>query len=436
MEARSLPAPRGAGDRRDEDRLVRGTLLVATLFGLVTVAPAKPDWWYEAYALLLRLSGGGPLLVDAAGALAATLILASLAARLLPPARWPWPLLALWLPIAAWSLASAAWAANPAISLATWMHEYLLGFVVMVTGYAAGRSRLPTSRIAMTAFLLTFLYVVARSFFVARSLDHSITTTWFCLASPLLLLWLARECDRERRTAVLVTLLFVAVQVLLHREIPQRMYVFSVLAATVAGALAFRVLGLEPANRTLWRTCVALIVACLTVLCFVQFSGRVASIFLPRAAPENAWYLVFVRSERYVIFQYWLAQGLERPWAGAGLHWWNPLALNDPALTPIRFVSWAMKHAHNHFLNLWLQLGLVGLLAQLVLLAALAYRAIGGIREASVASRRLAVTYVAMLIACFGRNLSDDGLHAGALLLFWLLTGAIVGLQSADARRR
>lgn len=417
---------------RQADADIRLLLLIAlTLFGAITVASIKPVFWYSLDGHLLSWLGGNWILFDASWFALAALIVVALSLRVLPAAKWPWPFLLHWGPVAAWSLASATWAIKPQITISTWFYEAALSMLVMILGYAVGYRRLYIADVAKAGFLIVAVYVATRSLLVAHCLDWSESTTWFSLIHAFLLLWLLESCESDRpHSTMLVLSLIVALQVFLHLQIPQRMYVFSLFVSTVTAAVAFAVLKLEPAETVRWRNSVAVVLVCLGLLCVIQFSTKSASSLLPGSS-QDPLYLVFIRSERYTIFQYWISQGIDNAWFGVGLHWWNPLAKYYSALAQTGLPPGIITHAHNYFLNVWLQLGLVGLLLQTYLLAAVTKAALGNFPSADIGSRRLAVTYCISLLACFSRNMSDDGLHAGALLLFWLLSGFVVGHQFA-----
>lgn len=409
-------------------------LLATTLVGILTVEPIKPIYWYQLGLTLLPMFGGHLILVDALYAAIAALILLNLSSRALPFGQWPWRLLLYWIPIAVWSLVSVSWAPMPTVALSAWLDEILLSVIIMCFGYSVGYRRLPVANVAKAGFLLVMAYVSIRSLFVVNSLDQSISSTWFCLLHPLLLLWLAESCESNQRSGLLISAVIVMLQIFLHLQIPQRMYVLSLLVATLTFAFGFYFLKLEPVGKFRWRSFVAVVLTCLTVLIFAQFSHKPASHFVAPNSPENEWYLVFFQTERYQIFQYWISQGIKSFWIGAGLHYWNPLIKYDPAIFQNALPPELIKHAHNYFLNVWLQLGFIGLLAQLSLLVAVTKAALGKVKDADKASRRLAVAFCVMLVACFGRNMSDDGFHAGAPLLFWLLTGFVVGYQANGTR--
>jgi O-antigen ligase len=87
-----------------------------------------------------------------------------------------------------------------------------------------------------------------------------------------------------------------------------------------------------------------------------------------------------------------------------------------------------VRHAHNAFLNIALQLGIVGVAAFAAVLFVLArhYAALLGRPEAAM----LGVVGLALLAGFVTKNLTDDFLHRHNAQVFWALNGMLVGFSS------
>jgi O-antigen ligase len=91
-----------------------------------------------------------------------------------------------------------------------------------------------------------------------------------------------------------------------------------------------------------------------------------------------------------------------------------------------------VRHAHNVFLDVAIQLGIVGLAAFIALLGALALEYRRYLRDPAVAP--LGIMGLALLAGFVVKNLTDDFFYRHNAVVFWAINGMLLGL--ARARRR
>lgn len=101
-------------------------------------------------------------------------------------------------------------------------------------------------------------------------------------------------------------------------------------------------------------------------------------------------------------------------------------------LTPKGVEHPPMRHAHNIFADVALQVGALGLAALLALLVALAREYVGYLRDARLAP--WGVIGLAVLAGFLVKNLTDDFFYRHSALVFWALNGLLLGL-GASLRR-
>jgi len=118
---------------------------------------------------------------------------------------------------------------------------------------------------------------------------------------------------------------------------------------------------------------------------------------------------------------------LEAPWIGHGFGR-EVLAPAFLPLTPAGVHHPALRHGHNTFIDIALEVGIVGLAAFVALLAALArrYRAMLG----DPAAAPLGMIGLALIAGFVVKNLTDDFLHRHNALVFWALNAMLLGLAS------
>lgn len=88
-----------------------------------------------------------------------------------------------------------------------------------------------------------------------------------------------------------------------------------------------------------------------------------------------------------------------------------------------------IRHGHNVFLDMWLQLGAVGLAAFVAILVLLAREYVVMLRTPRLAP--WAILGLAILAGFLAKNQTDDFLHRHNALVFWALNGALLGLARA-----
>jgi O-antigen ligase len=93
----------------------------------------------------------------------------------------------------------------------------------------------------------------------------------------------------------------------------------------------------------------------------------------------------------------------------------------------------ALTHAHNLFLNTWLQTGRIGLVLQIVLLLSLAI-AFWRLRRAEP---WVAAGGIALVVGMVAKNAVDDFMWQTTILAFWIFAGLMLGYgeRRAGVRR-
>jgi O-antigen ligase len=127
----------------------------------------------------------------------------------------------------------------------------------------------------------------------------------------------------------------------------------------------------------------------------------------------------------------YLRLGMEHPFIGVGYGRTVPAlayGTRENAVLAGRERA-AISHAHNLFLNDWLQLGLVGLALYLIVFVELVRSAKRKANESEVAAIAFA-GIVATLVTTLVRNLSDDFLIYAMAIAFWACLGALYGMQT------
>jgi len=121
----------------------------------------------------------------------------------------------------------------------------------------------------------------------------------------------------------------------------------------------------------------------------------------------------------------------EAPWLGHGFGR-EILASTFSALTPKNVNHPEIRHAHDMFIDVALEVGLLGLAVFLALLLALARRYAAMLRD--VDSAPLGTMGLALIAGFVVKNLTDDFMHRQNALVFWALNAMLLGLARSRSR--
>ncbi|HRO58374.1 MAG TPA: O-antigen ligase family protein [Burkholderiaceae bacterium] len=385
--------------------------------------------------------------------LALVLVLAGNVAAACSPARpspGQWPLMlpmAVW---AAWALASVAWSAHPEVSLHAWLDEVVYPALVFWGFWLLGtRLRRPG--------LLMLVPGLACALLAAMSAIH-----WGLLQPPTPDTFPLRFYNRVGHTSTLAVFampLFAGL--LFHRR-------WKILG--IAGIACCLFIGLATLNRFFWPAAVVtLLVALLPLyrrhvllvlsatlivgvlgLSMLEFSSRlrldVPAPALVEPAGEGDGLLellsralvgvdkTLLSDARPRFWEYYVEVGMRNAWIGVGFGKPLPgMAYRDELPDDLSvFEPYVSTHAHNLFLNTWLQTGFVGLALQLVLLASLAWQ----FRWHWRASDWWAPAGLALVAGMLTKNLTDDFMWKTTMLAFWAFAGLLLGLAQCAGDHR
>jgi O-antigen ligase len=371
----------------------------------------------------------GALLLIAAGAL----VLQWRGSRDALRARIPrelWLTLAAW---SAWSLASLGWSVDAGYSLGEVKAELLYGIAALLVFAASATPRWAPAWLASLAAgtVLACLGAVLQPWFPAWLSRHPIDggpgylSTHVVLAAPALVA--AALLIRTRGFRVAACAAATAGLVLVAWHSGNRI-VWLALAAEIACGLAAWSIVARRRGGTASRAIVpALLAGALVCAAFagsvVEREERVA------ASPIHEGHIEADLRPR--IWHAALERAREAPWIGHGFG--REIVAGDfipltPRDTP------ELRHAHNLFIDIVLQLGLVGLALFAALLLALVRAYAAMLRDPQ--RYVLGIVGIATLAGFVTKNMTDDFFHRHNALVFWIVQGALLGLASRERALR
>jgi hypothetical protein len=124
---------------------------------------------------------------------------------------------------------------------------------------------------------------------------------------------------------------------------------------------------------------------------------------------------------------------LESPWLGHGFGREILAPAFQVVKVPPELHHPRILHAHNVFMDMALELGVVGLGAFLAVLYTLARQYRATFRDAGTVS--FGILGLALLTGFIVKNLTDDFLHRHDALMFWAMNGALLGVIRPAVRR-
>lgn len=187
------------------------------------------------------------------------------------------------------------------------------------------------------------------------------------------------------------------------------------------------------ARRIAWPA-VGAVVAVVVLVGVLLESGareRLEVLKIPVEPGNSAFVELTSRDTRPMIWTYYTRLALQSPWIGVGFGRTVPgihyRTEDDAALRRVEVNAYT--HAHNLFLNWWLQTGVVGvaiLVAALVQIVVAAWRGSGETPSGKAAGFAMLAIVALMLI----RDATDDFLIYGMATLFWTLLGSLAGVRA------
>lgn len=342
------------------------------------------------------------------------------------------------LACAAWAFASLAWTVDVDRTLTELRADVVLTAVGTAAILFCVRET-PAFRRIVTAILAAFAVLAVAAIVLAANADpwndklmHHGAGTWsthLVLVAPLILLVRAPPPAGwgGGRLASAAAFALVCLVLAGARASENRMVWISLLAplAVVGIAGVARGGGAWRTNGSRARVAlVFLALFVLTALAFVEAASRKADSIRPapvtieRSVAEDPRLAIWPFAEQKIRERPWFGHGFAKEILGAEF----AAKLGDRTLT----------HAHNAFLSVLLQTGVIGLVLFLGLYAATAWRFAGYARSRDEALARVGVAGLAILAGLVLKNVTDDFFVRSNLRFLW----GIVALLCAYGERR
>jgi len=345
------------------------------------------------------------------------------------PGAPPLPLkrpLALWAGIAALSL---TWSLDPLFSLNEFKTEIGYGMLAFFTFFTLAREG-KTWQLWLNLIVLSLALTLAVSLFRYWSMPpghyewdevHGYVSysTYLATVAPFLLVWLKNLRGHFRWAGALLLGVFIWVAYLNAN----RMLWVSFLAVLLIFAVVISQKASKGAARRRTIAVFAIGMAVSIVLFVFVAKHHPADAGAP-SITEPHIVSTFANSERYRIWAYWLGKIAEHPLNGVGFGRDLPhFVYQKPADWPGLFFA----HSHNLVLDYALQMGIPGALALLLLFGAMAREFWRLICRPDAEAWETGLVGLALVVAVFTKNMTDDLFWRTDALLFWALIGLLLG---------
>lgn len=357
-----------------------------------------------------------------------------------PLVRWP-----LLLPVAAWAgwgLASVAWSPYPMVSLHAWCDEVLYPLVSFWGFWLFGSQlRRPEPVVAVNWLACLVLATIsalnwghlqpptANTFplhFYNR-VGHTSTLAVFSMA--LFAGFLLRPRWRVVGASGIVLCLFIGLATLNRFFWPaaavtllvalyplyRRRLMLAVLAIAVVGAAGVGTLELSSRLRTSGAA------PEVTQARDVVIDGH--QVYVPGSL--SAIGDTVSADTRPKLWAFYVGQAEHHAWAGIGFGKPLPGIVYRNAMPPALLAAepQALTHAHNLFINTWLQTGFIGVVLQTALLLSLVAR----FWRYQRVEPWLCAAGVALVAGMIAKNMTDDFMWQTTMLAFWSFAGLLLG---------
>jgi O-antigen ligase len=336
--------------------------------------------------------------------------------------------------LAAWCVASTAWSVVPQATARELWPEVVAPLLAFFAFHALTRDAADLDRWAasLAAGLMALAALAVGQELILGAwdprrwhVDVGYYTTHVAVALPLVAwLWLRRPA-RSVRTMLAATL---AVTLVVMYWTDNRVIWPTLAAMGVLGAW----LGARDADAAQRRRLAGAAGIAVAIAAFVFVAAHYErNVTLARQTPGAT--AAFAQDPRLTIWPQALARWQEAPWAGRGFG--RPALALPPGSPADGIQDGKVWHAHNVFLDVALELGLVGLGLFLAMLAALVREALPALR-APPPRRWAAITALTALLAFVMKDFPDDFFVRHISLLCASLAGMFAGyLRALDGER-
>ncbi|WP_213777425.1 O-antigen ligase family protein [Caballeronia sp. dw_276] len=356
------------------------------------------------------------------------------------PLRWPllWPIAA-W---AAWALISVSWSPFPRDSMHAWLDEVLYPLVSFLAFWLVGTRTERPQQIVLINWVACLLLAAGSLYY------------WGRLQPPTdpadVLLHYYNRVGHTSTLAIFSITLFTGL--LMDRR--WRLWGLS-------GIVLALVIGLATLNRFFWPAAgltlviaayplyrrhlllaaVSVVVICVAAVGTLELSVRLR---LGHNMPKPAAREVTVAGDKmYVpevlagigdamssdtrpkLWAFYGREGEARTWTGVGFGKPLPGRVFQAEIPPslLEREPQALTHAHNLFLNTWLETGIVGVVLEISLLLALIWR-FWRLRHAVP---WVSAAGIALVMGMVAKNSTDDFMWQTTALAFWCFSGFLMG---------
>ncbi|MBN3820410.1 O-antigen ligase family protein [Paraburkholderia sp. Se-20369] len=412
----------------------------------MTVTPARIErlLWIACPILMFVVMFGHVMGFVNSGLVLVAIALAAAAFSSGRPAPFRWPLFVPIVGWAAWTLASVRWSAFPGVSLHAWLDEVLYPLLTFWGFWLFGTRVERPARVALTVWFACMLLAVISVIY------------WGRLQPPTPETFPIRFYARVGHTS---TLMVFAMALFCAFLMPQRNWRW----VGGAGLVLCVLVGLGTLNRFFWPAAATtlliglyplyrrhLLLAALAVVVLgagalgtLELSARlryhgapppalassrdVSVAGIPIYVPPGLTALGDTLSSdtRPKLWKFYGGQGSPHQWTGIGFGKPLPGMVYGSAMPQalLEVEPQARTHAHNLFLNTWLQTGWIGLFLHAWLLLSLAI-AFWRLRRSNP---WIAAGGVALVVGMITKNVVDDFMWRTTMLAFWSFAGLVLG---------
>lgn len=338
-------------------------------------------------------------------------------------------ILGAWTLFAIWYLLSSLWSLFPEYTYSGLRKEVLYSVISLLIGFTAALHLKNINTVLYAIFIslaLLFLVTTAREGVSwLNSIekhyppvgDGSTTLVFFFSFA------IAYFFSRKRYSAIFAIFIILASFAL--AVFYENRMCFVSFASVIGVCFFYTSKGLSIKFKT-----IGLLVLSVTILAIVTFSlslkSTTKSDYIANAVS------IAKKDVRFSMWDFYFDKGMEKPVTGYGSGYHTlKYSLSDDF--PETFNIFIKDHAHNVFLNKWLQMGLVGLILFLMVYCAALHKGITA--EFAEREKFLKLLFLLIFVGFFSKSMTDDFFIRNNLLLFWLVTGFIIGRSKAPAAK-
>ncbi|QZA76834.1 O-antigen ligase family protein [Deefgea tanakiae] len=376
-------------------------------------------------SILHLATNGNWLLTDEIQYSISIVFILALTHQILPYSQWPWQFFIFWLPYGIWASFSVIWSIYSGYSMHESVHEVWLPISIFLFSFVITKERVFTlSQIYSALLCITLagaLAVVVTNETTPGSTRHYFDKVLFgnWLSYTLAFAMIGSIPFLKSQQNINSAIYLLICSIILGATLGSRMFWLSAIPIWLFITYITKNQLLKNRNRATFWVIIFIIICAM----YIFTAAPKKSNELSNLPQQWTWLSTLFNNERYAMWNAWFNASQSNWITGTGLGWELPGMAYSQHLPDWMSNTMMASHGHNLFLNVYLQLGLIGFFLYSLFFALMQLHA----HRTPETAESIQNGFMLMLLILIGKNFSDDGMRDQNISYYFSLIGFIFG---------